>query len=198
MVIETTEPFMLKHYDDRIEELPVLMIVRRRDVEMIQRRCFRNPQFRKAGTFFVWDNVGQLFKDQDFTRSLFEDARTASEEGAYNECSFMFNSRSVVGWSWTDDLGCYSMHDLEPFTFDPQFHPVTNVGAHGLMLKNGRRHRKAPHTSLVTVVYEFKKEDGAFSIRVTDIYPGYDVGPLSGDVTRNSGRMFFHWNQPGA
>jgi hypothetical protein len=59
---------------------------------------------------------------------------------------------------------------------------------------------KAPLTNKLTVVFEFQlaTEDRPHLMIVHSLYPGEDIGELSGDITENEGRVFFDWDHPGA
>jgi hypothetical protein len=46
-------------------------------------------------------------------------------------------------------------------------------------------------------VYELKREDGDLVAIIHSIYPGKDIGPLSGDLTASQNIVMFDWKHPG-
>lgn len=164
------------------------IIVRRSTEERLQMKCFRGS-LAFAGNFLRWNSADELFRDGEVMQHFL-----AELDEMWSKQDFATHSVNIVcsvplGWESSASCEDYSKNDLEQFNL--------NRRSWGLRVKLSQKNLLAPRTSELTVVYEFKSEDGKAVAIVHSIYPGSDVGELNGDVTEREKRVFFDWNHPG-
>jgi hypothetical protein len=169
--------------------IEVLIIVRRPTEERLRTKCFRGKHVALAGNFCLWDSVESLFHDPIVIEQFLEELHEAWTQRDLGTHSQSITHEVVVGWDSTDPLENYAPDDLEPFN--------PNRRSQGLRVKLDRTDLFAPKTQLLTLVYEFKSEDGNPVAVVHSIYPGIDIGELDGDVTLREQRVFLDWTHQG-
>lgn len=168
---------------------PVNIVMRESAERRIGENHFRGAGVRRAGNFFNWTCIGELFAEKDFIDAIFEDASQAFKVGHMGTSSFFYNFLCPVGWSSTAPLDNYRDEDLEEFAI--------NKWSLGKRIKHNRTDLMAPKTTLVTVIYELKDEGNKIVIVIHSLYPGVDIGELKGDVSRREKCIFFDWDHPG-
>lgn len=167
------------------------LVCRTETLDRLLGTCFRGKGVRLAGNFSRWNDVKELFEDDVIGRAISEEFYEVATEGVPGTNSLEIDYEAPVGWSSTDDVKKYDSTLLEHFQ--------PNRKASALRVKTSAQGVRAPVTNLVTLVYEYKLEKGKHhTFVVHSIYPGSDVGPLSGDVSGREGQVFFDWNHPGA
>ncbi len=177
------------NFGKKIGDKPVNMVVRFGAEDRIGRLHFRGKTVRRAGNFFAWHNIFELFEDIDFLDAIYKDASDAYAEAHLGTSSFTYDFRYDVGWSSTDHNDKYSLYDQERFSL--------NRRAEAWRIRSDMNRIKAPRTSLVTVIYELRDEGDAIAIIIHSLYPGPDIGDLIGDVSVREHCVFFSWDHPG-
>lgn len=166
------------------------IIVRAQTEERLRKTCFRGVMVRKAGNFCCWNRSEQLFfMGGTILKEFLAEMATLWKEQSFGTHSVEICCDHFVGWSSTAPLAGYVLEVLEPFKL--------NRRSHGLRVKASCTHLFAPQTKLLTIVFEFKSEDGRPVAVVHSIYPGSDVGELEGDVSAREDCVFFDWEHPG-
>ena len=174
--------------------LPIHLVMPEQTVIRTAGTCFRGrgkPPL--AGNFRRWNNFGQLVDEMrgkiegELIRSIND--FLAEKKGRGFEESFTLQHAEFIGWDSTAPIDRFKPEELESFELNRR-------GAHGLRVTGNRV--SAPLTDLVTLICQFSREGTSrWIVKVWSIYPGYDVGNLTGDVSRREGRAFFDWNHPG-
>lgn len=165
------------------------IIVRRATEERLQTKCFRGTSLALAGNFSRWSSADELFRDREVLEHFLAELNVMWEKQDFATHSVSIVHSSPTGWESTDDAKKYVETDLEQFNL--------NRRSLGQRVHLSHKHLLAPKTSELTIVYEFKSEDGKAVAIVHSIYPGSDVGELNGDVTEREQRIFFDFNHPG-
>lgn len=165
------------------------IIVRRSTKDRLSTKCFRGTSLALAGNFLRWNSADELFRDREIMQHFLSelDEIWSKQDFATHSVSIVYSS--PVGWESTDEAKKYAEADLEQFNL--------NRRSWGKRVHLSRTDLLAPKTSELTIVYEFKPEDDKAVAIVHSIYPGSDVGELSGDVTEREQRIFFDFNHPG-
>ncbi|PJA47106.1 hypothetical protein CO172_03075 [Candidatus Uhrbacteria bacterium CG_4_9_14_3_um_filter_36_7] len=182
----------------------LVIIVSQQTEERLGGTCFRGKCVRKAGNFFRWESLHELFDRHD--RLIDFLAATAQERAVLvddeqgggpgtnrytvDKFSCTFENGGDVGWESTVPRDGYPNWLLERFT--------PNRRSVALRIKMEHPEYRAPKTKLITFVCQlvFDAKDG-FILIIHSLYPGVDVGELKGDMTGREGRVFFDWNHPG-
>ena len=166
------------------------IIVRMNTEDRLATKCFRGTSLRRAGNFSRWESAESLFQDEIVLRHLLAEFDELWQKQDFGTHSVAIELSTPVGWESTGSLDNYKLDDLEQFDL--------NRRSWGLRVKTSCIDLLAPQATELTLVFEFKSEDGKPVIIVHSIYPGSDVGELDGDVTEREQRVFFDWNHPGA
>lgn len=176
--------------EKKLEDGTSLIIrVREHTQERLLTTCFRPTSKPLAGNFLRWCSVGELFGDAHVMEIFMADLEGLWSQEEFGTSSLTITHSMPVGWESTASLQNYELGDLEEFDL--------NRRSWGLRVKRSRTDLFAPKTNELTIVFEFKSEDGKAVAIVHSIYPGIDIGELHGDVTEREGRIFFDWNHPG-
>lgn len=151
--------------------------------------CFRGPNKALAGNFFAWVNMRTFLNDLRVNQQIMSALRVINLGETSETHSIEMNLDHPIGWSSTDELDKYPQEDLEEFR--PNRHST------GLRVKTSCQKHRAPKTSTLTIVFEFKDEGDSFVAVIHSVYPGIDIGELDGDVSKRENVVFFDWNHPG-
>ncbi len=170
-------------------ETDIKLVVRDVTEKRLSGTCFCGQDVGFAGNFSRWASVRNLLGDPIVTRELLADLYERCLTKDLGTHSIEIDYHSMVGWSSTAPRGDYRAEDLEPFQ--------PNRRSVALRVKSDTGFL-APRTSKLTIVFEFKFECRLPVAVIHSIYPGKDVGELSGDVTEREGVVFFDWSHPGA
>ena len=171
------------------EGLRLTVVVRHHTEDRLKKTCFRGYHNRLAGNFKLWETAESLFRDPIVMEVLLEEVHELWQNRDFGSRSATVVHSHDVGWESTDLAEKFDLDELE--RFNPNRHSsALRVKQHLLTLK-------APLAKLITLVFEFKDEDGNPTVIVHSIYPGTDIGELEGDVTEREDRVFFDWNHPG-
>ncbi|MEI6296422.1 MAG: hypothetical protein WCO84_02115 [bacterium] len=167
----------------------VTIIARDHTKTRLKGTCFRGPYCQKAGNFFRWHSLQSLFRDElvkeDFL-TLVDELWDGKDLGTH---STTIEHDDNVGWESTVPANTYPQEELEKFQL--------NKGACALRVKPDPN-KRAPVTNFVTIVFDLETNDIGYPVVIIQsVYPGFDVGELSGNVTEREGRVFFDWNYPG-
>lgn len=163
----------------------IRIVVRGRTSRRLETTCFRGRQHALAGNFSRWGSADELFHDPLVLRRLLRDCVDA--EYGTNRMSLRYDE--FVGWSSVDQRFGYPDDALE------EFHP--NRVSVALRIKRERSEYLAPRTDWLTIIYELKQEDIGLVAVIHSVYPGDDIGELSGDITEREGCIFFYWDARG-
>ncbi|MFH1077741.1 MAG: hypothetical protein V1745_00450 [Patescibacteria group bacterium] len=175
---------------------PTTIIVRYRTTERLAKTCFRGTDRTRAGNFFRFTRVDDIFKEGEVLAALRKHVLECIDElietpGAPDATySSTVDVGHTVGWESTSDLASFSEESLE------RFNP--NRRSHALRVKPTRTDVRAPRTSLITFVYQLKREGDGWAVIIHSLYPGRDIGELKGNITQRERRVFFTWEHPGA
>ncbi len=167
----------------------VWIIVRRKTKERLRTKCFRGLAQPLAGNFSHWESAEGLFNDPEMMKQFLAELSEVWSDQDFSTHSVSLVHTTPVGWESSAPLESYAPEDLERFK--------PNRKSSGLRVKPTRIDLLAPQTNELTIVYEFKPEDGQAVAIIHSIYPGRDIGNLDGDVTNREKRIFFDWNHPG-
>lgn len=167
---------------------PLFIAVEEAQKLRLRGTCFRGTEHRLAGNFCRWKSCEDVLAEKDVLELILQGVR----KKMHNKVTHSINvdTGSIVGWSSTDDAYKYVQEELEDYK-------LPNGKSHGLRVKQGAG-IMAPTTTLITFVYFTEKESDKTVIHIVSIYPGKDIGPLSGNITKNARCVFFDWNNPGA
>lgn len=166
------------------------IIVRFQTEQRLRKTCFRGVTVRKAGNFSCWNHSEQVLMSGVVLKEFLAEITELWKRQDFGTHSVEIECDYFVGWSSTAPLGGYILEVLEPFKL--------NRRSEGLRVKYSRRDLRAPQTKLLTIVFEFKSEDGRPVVVIHSMYLGKDVGELEGDVTAREDCVFFDWEHPGA
>ncbi len=176
------------------KELPcgkqVRIIVGIKTEQKFKGTCFRGKNRRFAGNFKIWDRVEKLLGDTFVLKTFITCIQQAIDEEDFSNQSCTIRYSYEVGWSLTNDLSKYFGRDLI------RFRPTPRSLAY--KVKPERRNMPAPLTNQITLVFDLKNENDLMVVIVHDIYPGKDVGDLTGDISAREKCAFFDRNHPGA
>lgn len=171
-----------------IDNNSVLIIVRKETVTRLGDTCFRGIHKCLAGNFARWWNAKVLLEDPFINDQLHRKILIHSVDGL-GTYSITIDYPYIVGWSGTDDIEKY------PHDSYREYRP--NRHSSVMKISPLRKDILAPLTKQVTFVYELKREDGDLVAIIHSIYPGKDIGPLSGDLTASQNIVMFDWKHPG-
>lgn len=145
-----------------------------------------------AGRFYYWRNLKEFLHDDWVIDQILFEASNLLKEKESGTHSVTFSHRFLLGWESTDSRGKYRTEHLEKFR--------PNRKSTALRVRPELSFIHAPTTKEVTVVFEFRPFVGRarHTFIIHSLYPGVDVGEISGDVTEREGRIFFDWEHPGA
>ena len=159
-------------------------------IDRLSKTCFRGTHVQCAGNFFRWSGADTLLEDAFVQQLLDQKMEELWTKWRLGIGSLLVVYHSQVGWESTVPLKLHRRHLLERFK--------PNHKSRSLRVKLLLHGVTAPKTNLITIVYDFKLEEGEPTMIIRSIYPGLDIGPLAGDVTRRTQRVFFDWDHPGA
>ena len=168
-------------------ECPI--IVKSRTEGRLSKTCFRAIKDPLAGNFIDWRTINAIFRDEEVLELFIEELSESWEKEDFGTSGVTLELERNIGWESTDDIKKYSVDELETFT--------PNRRSTALRVKPTCRNRPAPYTSDLTIIYEFRFNDGEPKVFIHSLYPGCDIGELKGDITKREGRVFFGWHHPG-
>ncbi len=165
------------------------IVMRQGTEDRLSQTCFRGFRVRCAGNFNLWGSVRELLEEPLVLKELLRHLRAAHLERAFDTTSIVVAYRTWVGWSSTAPRAEYQIDDLERFDL--------NRKGWALRVKRSRRDLLAPLTEMITFVFEFKDEERMPTAVIHSIYPGEDIGEITGNVTERENVVFFDWCHPG-
>jgi hypothetical protein len=165
------------------------VVVRSNTEQRLKSTCFRGSSKRLAGNFLRWNSVHELFRDSLVMEALLTHLDEILLKPDFGTHSLGIIHTMLVGWEGTADLSNFTADDLEQFDL--------NRRSWGFRVKTSRTDLLASKTKELTVVFEFKPEEGRAVAVVHSIYPGKDVGELKGNVSEREKLVFYDWNHPG-
>lgn len=173
----------------RIRDVPVAVIVRPEIEERLFKHHFRGRGKRLAGNFCAFEKCFDLFRrNPPWIASFVSDARQALDED-YEEAGYSFDWGSTVGWAGAAQIERFSNDQIE------RFRP--NRHSYAMRVRKNRTDILAPLTSIVTIVYEIQVERHQVTLLIRSIYPGKDIGEITGNITNRERIVFFDWDHPG-
>jgi hypothetical protein len=169
----------------------IALIMRKPAVLRLSTTCFRGRDKRLAGNLKLYDNFSQVMDDQLVVEGVFAELDKLFEDEMFNATySFTVKHTEPVGWSSTimakqlpgvkTEKQKLNKRSRASFVADPAI--------------------MAPLTHSITFICELKyhtKTDLRGAVMVHSLYPGPDVGDLRGDMTRETGMLWFPWTTPG-
>lgn len=174
----------------------LLVIMSRKTVERLSTTCFRGVPKARAGNFFLWNGFIDLIADREIAAGFTAEIQANLDEtqdprNVVSVVSLTLRYHRIVGWSST-----VPKDQIPPSCPVKAFEPSKR--ACGLLVDDDTL--EAPQTHLVTFVCELKYDDDetAWVAIVHSLYPGPDIGNLSGDVSEREGVVFFDWDNPGS
>jgi hypothetical protein len=179
-------------YTEKVLEdgTPIRIIVSHPTYMRLKGTCFRAKRLSLAGNFFRWDSPMEVINDRDVLPALMNDINKQWKMRDFNTVSISIMLTSPAGWESTAPRENYQKEDLEEFK--------PNKKSKALRIKKNRKNLLAPKTSKVTVIYQLTlQDDNTPVVMVHSMYPGTDVGELTGNITEREGLIFFDWNHPG-
>lgn len=166
------------------------LIMRQEAKNRLASTCFRGKSVVKAGNFLRWASIEEMLEDSEVLRMfVIELAKEIKGKPQQGTIGIQVICRDFIGWASTAPKKNYDKSELEPF--QPNRH--TNA----LRIKQGND-RLAPLTKRVTIVLELKLEGKNWAAVIHSVYPGKDVGRLTGNITEREGIVFFDWDHQGA
>ncbi len=174
----------------KIGGIPVTIIVRGEAECRISDRHFKGYRSKVAGNLKIWNSLYEFLCDEYVIDMMIDDAKQAYDVGSKTN-SFFIDMGDDVGWSSTDHIQNYKEDLLEEFK--------PNKRSRALRVKSCFFEIKAPRTTLVTIVYELRRElhINQVVLVIHSIYPGMDIGELTGNVSARERVAFFGLNHPG-
>ncbi len=169
--------------------LNVRVIIRYEAEKRITEKRFKGADKPIAGNFSRWSSIKELMEDPRISSKLLTEFHEACKDEVFGTVSFEVDFGDVVGWTNTDDVSKYDIDALE--RFEP------NRRSTAMRVKLDRVDLKAPKTNFVTFVCEMRDEPDVPTFVIHSIYPGNDIGEVSGDMTEEEKIVFFDWNHPG-
>lgn len=153
-----------------------ILIVDHETKKKLAKTCFRDVA--QPGTFLHWENVQDIFYDQQVQQELIKEVETSIKEGS-GVYSFSIDCH--------ENIGLTSTILIEKAT-GPLVKKPLNGKAEGMFVKMA-----APLTSMLTVIYRLQLKKPRATVEILSIYPGIDVGVLEGDVSEREGVVFLDW-----
>ena len=166
---------------------PIVLIVPRKHRKRMYRTCFRGSLANKSGNFRQWEEAADLLQDDWVLPSLLEHIEHAIDH-RMSTLRVTIQTKIFVGWASTIDF------DDVPYCETEEFSPNKRSVARRVV--RGSKVR-APGTKELTIVVTLKRDKGENIAMVQTIYPGPDVGRLNGDVTGETGMVFFDFDHFG-
>jgi hypothetical protein len=168
----------------------VAIIVRKGTASRLAGTCFRGKEHRLAGNFARWNDALEMLEDADFRDPFLDDVlEVVSEDDLLEHAYELEIEVEKCGWSSTDDISKFSPRDVE--VFNPNRHTL----AYRVKSDIGVR---APLVDVLTVKYEIKLEDSGWVVVIHTVYPGENIGRLTGNVSQREQIVFYDWSHPGA
>lgn len=167
----------------------VSIIVRNSTKRRLQTTCFREGLQPFAGNFMYWHSPEEVFGDLFVMGEFLLNIEEMWEGQDFGTQSICISHTGNIGWESTVPIAGYESDDFERFDI--------NRRSWGMRIKLSRRELLAPKTCELTIVCEFKHEEGSPVVIIHSLYPGQDIGELIDDVTNREQRVFFGWNHPG-
>lgn len=167
----------------------VSIVMRKKAQDRLKGTCFRGFDVHQAGNFMVWRTPDEVFADEIILQQFLETLHEDFVEGFFGTSSVEISHDNIIGWDSTVPCDIANGIALECIKF-----------GRGIGMKIPARYEGvfAPVTRSVTIVYELKVEErGRLVTVIHSMYPGVDVGELTGDVTSREGRIFFDFAHPG-
>lgn len=166
------------------------LIMRKETRDRLAQTCFRGKDAVCAGNFLRWASIEEMLEDPEVLRLLvIELAKEIKGKPQEGTLGIEVVCRKFIGWASTAPRKNYEKSELEPFK--PNRH--TNA----MRVKKGRD-ILVPLTKRVTIIMELKREGRDWAAVIHSVYPGKDVGKLTGNITEREGVVFFGWNHQGA
>lgn len=162
---------------------PCAIVMRAKTVQRLAQTCFRGKDRPLSGNFARWDNFREMLEDRLVHNAIVADIlKNVEDSGDMLEAKHFrltfCHVANGIGWSST------TRHDFESAATE-EFRPNRCSTARRVPLH--RKDIEAPLTDRITLVYELKFERSVGWVAVVHtIYPGEDVGVLSGDITPTS------------
>ncbi len=167
----------------------VLVKMDKKTVDRLSTTCFRGKALNRSGNFSEWCSIEEVLADVEFRNELLFEFREMAHEEEFGTISVEIDCRRPIGWASTAKVAEFRSEDLEEFRL--------NKRSHAMRLKLDRQEIRAPKTSIVTVIVEYKDYGrGPFAI-IHSMYPGPDIGQLDGHMTNEQGVVFFDFSHPG-
>lgn len=165
------------------------IIVQNHAEERMEKTCFRGSNLALAGNFINWRSSFDVFAAPTVLEKFIKGSCNNGNDMEEDTFSCTIELQDFVGWESTAEESRFESSNLELFELN------SHSTALRVTAKSGQF--KAPKTKLVTFVYSMIRDRNYWTIFISSIYPGEDIGELDGDVTTREGRVFFSWTHPG-
>jgi hypothetical protein len=177
-------------YYDRPDGNAIRLIVPLGTLERLATTCFRGRMKNLAGNFKIWASASELLDDPMIAKELLAEIESMRKDGEVDGTfSITIVCDRPIGWSSTAKIAS----QVSPSAVEKR---NLNRHASALFVKESTG-IQAPLTDQVTFVCTAQLEDRETLIIVRSIYPGDDVGELTGDMTARTGHVWFAWTHPG-
>ena len=160
-------------------------------------KCFRGGRMRAfAGAFALWGKIEDLFSHNPFISKLRRALTPLLRVNSYGVHRLELEFSEAIGWD--------SMVELEELDSDeaeacvdgpPEEHRREKW--QGRFLPIGVI--EADLTDIMTIVVDIQPgRDGCeWGVFIRTMYPGHDIGELSGNMTEKTGAVFLDFMNPG-
>jgi len=158
-------------------------------LDRLSTTCFRGPALNLAGNFSRWNSAAAMLDDNIVKIALLRGIDPLLQKKLAGTHRIRVDYPRVVGWTSTAQIA----EQLDASKLEER--PLNKKSSAKFVISTGIF---APVSSCLTFVVEIKFRGTAKPlVLVWSVYPGEDVGPLLGDMTAETGRVWFDWDHPG-
>ncbi len=165
------------------------IIIKAKTEARLAKTCFRATDSPLAGNFIHWRTAGEVFRNREVTDMFTEELSDVWKNKDFGLHGVTLELSQKIGWENTDKSENYSSNELEWFK--------PNRKSSAMRVKTSCTDILAPQTYDLTIIYQFMFFNEKPKVFIHSMYPGYDIGELSGNITKREKRIFFDWNHPG-
>jgi hypothetical protein len=167
--------------------ISVLIVCHSYKERILSRISFQGKEKHFAGNFHKWKTLEDMLSDTLVRDGFTNKINELISSHALGAHSVTITCPSNVGWESTTPLDGFRAEELE--TFKPS--------AYNYALRLIKHGREAPETNQATIIFTLTRKNGELRATIDSVYPGTNIGILKGDITKQTGRVFYAEEHPG-